>query len=262
MITIIGGGNDGPVALFDNAFARGRITAGPVDGQNVAHNVLGPQTYDYFKPASMPSFIISNLPTNESINSIAIAAHNLGSSGANIRFIRTPSDSEPWVEIVRLWPVNDLPLLVMFPERWTKAIGMEIAGPRAPSIGVVMAGRRFVFPSMVTAPYVPLNRARRVELLAGNSLGGQMFDARIKRLGGDTRIGFNPVPRAWAHDTLPAFADHYDAGKPFFFASSPSLNPTDVAYARRAQGAGELRPEWRAGGRFVDMALEVETYGA
>lgn len=267
MISILGaaGPNDArPVVLFDSLFWRAgaAIAASSTAAGSFAADIAGPQTFDWWKPATMPATLTLTLPAAEFADMFALVAHDMKSRGASLVLRYSPNLTTAFTDLAAVTPPDDGPLGLIFPSTFARRWQISVTGANAPALGVAMIGRRFSLPTAVTAPYVPLARARRVELLAGNSLGGQMFDARIKRGGGDARISFNPVPRAWADSDLRPFADAYDAGRPFFFGASPALAPDDLAYARRAARAGELRPAWRDGARWADLAFEVETYGA
>lgn len=264
MITLAGGAlqTDLSSVLYSNAFGRGTLAASSAAADGAAANIVGPATWDYWKPVTVPADITVTLAAAETCDMLAIAAHDLGSKGATLVLKYSVSAVSAYITLATVTPADDDALAVIFAPvsgmRWR----LEITGASVPSIGVAMIGARLVIPGAVQSPYVPMNFARRVELMGGASLGGQLFDSRVKRLGLQNSMRFAPVLRSFVDASLAPFVVAYDAGLPFFWSVAPSYFANDLAYVRRAEGAGELRPAVSDGGAWCDLAFEVEGYGA
>lgn len=264
MISLLAGATqaESPAVLFDNAFARGTLAASSAAADGAAANIVGPATFDYWKPAALPADLTLTLAAAETFDALALVAHDLGSKGATLVVKYSATAVSAFVTLATITPGDDTPLAMIFgavsAQRWR----LELTGAAVPAIGVAMVGQRLVIPANIAAPYTPTHFAARVELLTGASLGGQLFDSRIKRRGVQNSIRFNPVLRSWMGASLPAFARHYDSGLPFLWVASPAYDLSDVGYLRRAEGAGELRPAIASGGLWADLALEVDGYAA
>lgn len=256
MITVLGGAdNDRPCVLFDSVLARGTVTASTGTGANFA----GPQTFDLWQPTALPADLTLTQAVAESADMFAIGAHNLKTKAASFSLQYSTTAGGAFVTVATVTPIDDDPLALIFSPVTAMRWRVTVTGSAVPALGAAMIGRRLVIPSYVVDGYIPFARARRVDVLAGETLGGQMLAARYRRGGGDLSIAFNPVPRAWVDGSVGAFATAHDQGMPFFFASSPALAADDLGYCRRR--GDELRPSYKAGARWADLALEVSSYG-
>jgi hypothetical protein len=256
MITVLGGADtDRPCVLFDSVLARGSIAASSGTGANFA----GPQTFDLWQPSALPADLTLTGAVAETVDMFAIGSHNLKTRAAGLSVSYSTTLAGAWVTLATVTPVDDDPLALIFAPVTAMRWRVTVTGAALPALGAAMIGRRLVIPSYVADGYIPFARARRVDVLSGETLGGQMLSARFRRGGGDLSIKFNPVPRAWVDQSVGAFATAYDRGGAFFVASSPALAPDDMGYCRRR--GDELRPSYKAGARWADLALEVASYG-
>lgn len=254
---------DAPMVLWDNVLARGTLTT---DSQTVpdglaAYAVNG-LTWDFWVPSTYPARLTVTLPAPETVDCIAIAAHTLGSTGAGLTLVRSNDGGATWFDIVRLDPPDDAPAMAIIAPRTGNAwrLRIDTPTPSAPVLGVVMVGRRTVFPAELLAPYVPLADGQRIEADSAMSVEGQFLDPFVSVMGAETTVQLSPVERAWADANLPPFRNHYDRARPFFWAGAPTMLPEDVAYVRRNPRARELRPALVHGGLYREIQMELEAY--
>lgn len=246
-----------PIILHENQLARGALSWSSQTADGFAANALGPQTYDYWTPAALPAWIQTTLPQAVECNSVAVVAHNLGSKGCTV--IVEHQDGAAWVENMRHTPSDDSTILML----WNGAIAaswrIRVTGPSAPSIGVAMIGKRTTIRAGLLAGYTALPHARRVDLLGGDSMGGQFLGTRIKRQGAETTIDFGDVPRTLVDDQLAGFRQHFNAGLPFIWASDPRGDPLDAGYCWRSNG--ELRAVYGEDD-WASLSFDIEAFAA
>lgn len=257
-----------PLVLFENLFQAGGVTASATVASTDPLNVLTDDTFSGWSPSGAASgWLAATFAGNPLVNCVGLAAHNLGAVGASIVVHRWDSTAGAWVTLVPSMAVSsNAPLLILF-AAGTRLDGLRVyvnfpAGGPKPFIGIVRVGNTLEFPTDLAAPYVPAHLAGRVELDQPVSAAGAFFAGRVRRLGGAMSPTLNPVPRPWVDAVLPEFRAHYDAGRPFFWAGGPAAMPDDVAFARRAKQAAEMRPSYRVGGAWCDVTLELDTHGA
>jgi len=252
-----------PMVLFQNLFAQGTLTATSTAAGSFVENLLGPQTFDFWKPAALPAEFSVTLAAPAACDCIALDAHNLGTAGASVSLYYSVTDTSAWVLITTIAPTDDRAAAVIFPSVTGRRFRVVInSASGTPFIGIAMAGLRLSFPGEILAPYVPAQHAVRVEPYPSLSMGGQFQGSRVKWKGAQISVQFSPLARAWVDANMRAFQAHYDAVKPFFWASCPGKYPQDIAYVWRAEGVEELRPAYDAGGLHGMVMMELAAYGA
>lgn len=198
-------------------------------------------------------------------DTVALVGHNLGTLGAALGIGHKLLAGDAMTDLAPVAPPDGRPAVVILAGAVTaQYLRLTIpAGPSAaPSIAAVMVGTRRRLPAWVTPGYVRAPDAETVEGDAAISRGGHYLGATVQRRGGRLSPQLSPIERAWADANLPAFRAHYNARRPFLWASSPSDHPADVAYGWRADGAGELRGELLGGSAYVRFGMELDFHVA
>ncbi len=248
---------DKPAILFDSVLGRATLAPSSTADGAVA-NVLGPQTYDWWRASAMPATLTATLDAAESCDCCALIGDGL--AGLSV-YVERKSGST-WLTAASAAPADDSALMLVFPAASATQWRIRITGSAPPAIRIAYLGARLIVPESVAAPYVAADSAQRVELMTARSLGGQYLGASTYRRGLSGEVAFGPVPRAWVDGDLRAFRDVYDAGGTFFFAGSPALMPRDIAYCWRGESADELRPSYSAGGYWATVKMGLGGYGA
>jgi hypothetical protein len=265
MIFVVAGATDTdlPTVLYDSLLARS-VLSGPVGAGMAYANILGPQTYDYWGPGAATGILTATLGAAETCNAIGVAAHNLGTTGAVVTFQSSPDLVSGFTNIRTVTAADDDPFLVLFPDRlgqrWRINITASASG--LPVIGIAMFGQKLALPGAVQPPYVPLNKAARIDLMNNVSLGGHYLGAAAYRGARQSDVEVAPLPRLFVDGAFTPFARHFDKGGTFFFAGAPAYMPDDVGYCWRADGASEARPAYVPGGNYAQLKLGMAGYGA
>lgn len=252
---------DKPSALFDNLFIQGAVTGGSAPDGPVTNAITG-STWDYWYPnVSSTSAISVSLPNQRYADAAFIDAHNLGTSGGQVRVQRSTDNGGSWTTIYD-WvsTLDNNPLMFLFPGGNGNAYRIEHRNATNSAIGVVMIGKRLIFPFGVDDRYTSFPHARRIDVMGGNSLGGQFLGQKIIRRGGNNSITFPLLDAQWVDVDMYPFESHYNTGKPFAFATKPSFRANDLAYCWRPDRASELRPTYSEGGLYEDFTMEVDFF--
>lgn len=250
---------DKPTVLYQNLFADGAISGDEAVGFPV-ENAASEATGEYWKPPSgAEASLNTTLASQVDADCLFIDAHELGSVGADFR-LRVSTDGGATFTTVVDWmtPTDNSPIMVLFPKITGNYWQLQQRnGPAA--IGVVMIGAKMAFQYGVE-DMVSFRHGRKIEVMGGNSLGGQFIGNKIRRKGGNTSLSFPYLEADWVNDVMADFEAHYDEGKPFAMALGPKFDPSEVAYCWRPDRAPELRPQYLNLGRALSMGMQVDYY--
>ena len=259
MIHITPGATDvlASMVLHRNVMAEGGLWFSSQAADGAAANALGPQTYDFWTPTAVPAWLGVTLPAPVECDACAIIAHNLGSKGATVDVMCFDPVAAADVVLATISPSDDRDILVLFDAPACASWWIKITGAIA-SVGVLMFGPRLLIPWGITPDYTPINLALSVELAPNITRGGQFLGNRIQRIGAGTSIQLAPQEREWIEQDARAFIAHYNAGKPFIWASCPEVLSDDMAYCWRSGGV--LSASYGAGAVYGSMSMEVAAY--
>lgn len=244
-----------PMILWRNVLAEGALAASSETFDGFAANALGPQTYDFWTPASVPATLAVTLAAAEECDACAIFGHTLGTAGATVEV--QYFDGAIWQTVATATPANDEPLLFIFPAASSTQWRIRVTGAVA-SISIAMIGKRLVVPGGVQTGYVTLDMALQIEMIASSSVTGQFFASRVNRKGAQTSIALATQRRDWIEGDAEGFIAHFNAGGTFAWASAPELLTRDLGYCRRAGGV--LAATYDPGAIYGEVSLEVDAY--
>lgn len=161
----------------------------------------------------------------------AIAAHNLGSTGATV------SCAAGGVTVGSISPDDDGSIVFLFGSTTVTTVAFTISGgSAAPQIAVAQAGEALEMPQLSVFTGLPISESKQVRYRHQQSIRGDVLGRAVE--GADLRFDLTVqnLPetfRAAAGDiTWKGFIDYVDSFGPFFIAAKPESYPDDVAYAR------------------------------
>ncbi|MEN8659816.1 MAG: hypothetical protein ABF313_17420 [Marivita sp.] len=161
----------------------------------------------------------------------AIAAHNLGSTGATI------ACQAGGVTVGSISPDDDGAIVFLFGSTTVTTVAFTISGgSAAPQIAVAQAGEALEMPQLSVFTGLPISESKQVRYRHQQSITGDVLGRAVE--GADLRFDMTVqnLPetfRAATGDiTWNGFINHVDNTGPFFIAAKPSSYPDDVAYAR------------------------------
>jgi len=247
-----------PVILWDNILQAGTISSLTETVGGEAANAIDGTTYDYWIPSSLPASFTVTLDSTTTASYAAVAAHDLGSTGNTLR-VQTYNGST-YDTVATVTPTDDKPIFIAFTQQSATRWRLKVDGGSIPKIGVALVGDSIRFDSGILPSYTPLYMSEDVELLTSQTLNGQFVTNRVNRRGARTQVSLNILDRSFVEGTaFQDFRNHYNQGKPFFFASNPSELEDDVSYCWRQDG-GEIKPTFDSDGIFYKTALSLEAY--
>ena len=224
---------DSPIILANNSVGNGTtITASSSAPGFPVAALKNPLTYERWMPNSPSggSFEIS-LP-NAPIDTIAFAAHSIGTSGS---LIKIESYNGAWVLIADYdaTPValDDSPYVIAFAVD-VVAVGytkLRISIDKQAEIGVFYAGQRLEMPLTIYGGHTPDTMGRETDIKTARSVSGNFLGRTVVRRGYEARYEFKNLPAAWYRSHFEPFAK--DAiTNPFIIAWYPSKYPEEVIY--------------------------------
>lgn len=161
----------------------------------------------------------------------ALAAHNLGSTGATV------TCQAGLTTVGSISPDDDGAIVFLFGNTTVTSVTFTISGgSAAPQIAVAQAGEVLEFPRLSTFVGLPISESQQVRYRHQQSIRGDVLGRAVEGadLRFDLQIDYLPETfRTAAGDiTWSGFKTHLEATGPFFVMSKPSSYPDDVAYAR------------------------------
>jgi len=167
----------------------------------------------------------------------AIAAHNLGSTGASVA-LQATTDGVVWSGIVSSHdPADDSAIVWLFRNTSYRGVRFVISGgSAAPQIAVAQSGEVLEMPQLSVFTGLPISESKQVRYRHQQSIRGDVLGRAVEGADLQFDLTVQNLPetfRAAAGDvTWNGFINHVDNTGPFFIAAKPSSYQDDVAYAR------------------------------
>jgi len=218
---------DAPIILANNILIGQPATATSAAGGFPASAVTNPLTYERWAPATGGSSAVTiDLPFR-SFNTIAIAAHTLGTNGVTFTIAGLNSGGG-WVDLITQTPTTDEPFVLCFGfiRMFTK---LRITINKQAEIGVVYAGFRLNMPLSIYGGHTPDTMGRETDIKTARSVSGNFLGRTVVRRGYEARYEFKNLGAAWYRSHFEPFAKDAIAN-PFFIAWYPSKYPNEVIY--------------------------------
>lgn len=248
---------DRAVVLWDNLITPARITSST--GTD-AVNITDPATWSAWV-ASVGSVVVIDLGAAVSVDTVGIAAHNLGSQGATLT-VQHSSNGITWTDAVSIAPTDNsevLHLMAPVSARYWR-LWNRVAASR---IGVVFIGARYEFPHAPIDSYTPLHHARTYTKLFNDSLRGQFLNNYVLASGAETDVNMGFMERSVVEDdAFRDFASAYAQGGNFFFASSPDRFPLDCGYCRANGQDAIVGVEYIEAGKLANVTFGITAYAS
>ena len=227
-----------PCVLYDNLFSTGILTASTARSGYPKENAISGTTWDFYGPSAL-GFSVFSVDNESEVEAdcVFIDAHNLGSIGSTF-YVQHSTDG---VEF-RYWRVA------------FNNVGAEA------TVGVIMIGKRLVFPNGIDSSYGSIPHSREYSLLGGKSDGGQFTSQMVIRKGASVSPTFPLLDAAWVDTDMKPFENHYNTGKTFAWAAMPAMFPDDMGYCQRPPSSGSLSPSYYEGGMYEEFTMNLEVY--
>lgn len=249
-----------PTALYENLLSEGTLSGTGSTGFEVGNAITG-TTWDFWRPPSSAVASIQVVLTSAAVaDCAAISAHDMFTNGASFRVQYSANGGTTWSNATDwITPTDNDDIMVLFPEFTGNAWRLQQQNGPA-SVAVILIGKKLAFDGGIDGARVGFAHGNRVEVMGGNSIGGQFLGQRVRRRGGNTRVTFPWLPSQFVDNTMAEFQVHYNDGRPFAFAGSPSYDRSDLAYCWRPDTGSELRPSYIQNGIAAEVNMELDYY--
>lgn len=258
-VTIIQGSSEvkNATILYENILETGTVTVSSETSDGAGTNAIEDTTFDFWTGGAASSNIKVDMGSAVECDCIGVAAHTIGTEAATLT-VAFSTDDISYTDVAEVSPTDDNTIMIIFPMQNARYWRVTVSDGPA-SCGVIKIGKRVVFPSGALSGHIAINHSQKVELLAQNiSQSGQYLGTRIKRIGASASVNFGLVSVDFVENDLSDFEYHFNSGRTFFYAGSPSEWPNDYGYCWRRRG--ELRPSYEEGGSLAQVDMEVEAY--
>ena len=235
----------------------GTLTASTDQTGSPAYAAGLPNTYESWIPNEVPAWIQVDHGSSIVCDYIGIAAHDIGTTGANIA-VQYSSDGISWSDAVTSTAfTDDTPIMIFFDEINARYWRLYITGA-IPTIGVWYVGKALAMQRAVYGGHSPITLSRNNTVRANTSEGGQFLGRYIVRSSVETTAKFQHLTASWYRSYFDKFvlsARQY----PFFFAWRPTDYPREVAYAWTT---GDIRPANMGIGDLMEVSFNMKGIGA
>lgn len=229
------GVSNNPVVGIDSVYDRaGTVTVSPATGGRLADGA----TYTYWAAGGYPAITTYDLDAAATVNMAAIAAHNLGTAGAQV--VPQYWDGSAWQAFGAAQDPTDDQVIVWLSDdveadqfRWV--VSDNGTATIAPLVGVGFFGRAYRFDQKFWTGYNEAIYPTTVNLAANRS-GAHVLGTSIVSRGSAIQWDLQHLdPTTLYSADFAAFVDTFNAGKGFFAA----WRPDDYSAAYYATRLGE-----------------------
>lgn len=244
-----------PFVVWRNLLTRSNITVSSTSSQTSAANLVEENTIDFWRPSSSGNcWIRASGLSNVAFNTVVIRGHNLYSISATVR-VRVGSTT-----VAIYAPKSNGVVVITFPEvSDVTQITMDIETNGTALVGTVLFGNKMVFRSGIDGSgFRPIEFSTVTELMTNKTQTGQLLSNRVIRRGISADLPINPVEDAFVGTRFRNFVQHYNDGRPFAFASSPTYAPSDAGWFWRPATASDLEINSIANGMYTEFSIPVE----
>lgn len=230
MSSLVNGGSGKPVIGWRNVINRNNITAQFEDQYWPAVNLSNPSTAQQWRSTSTASQTITiATQSNEAIDYVGIARHNLGTDGANISVTAVVEGVVQTVFTGAVLP-NNAPSILRFDPVYASSIVIRIVPVvAAPRIGVLYVGRLTVMQEGMQQDVAPIPYAFDDDIVTGQAESGDYLGRIVTRQSKYVEYTFLYCQYDWFKQELGQFMEKQRT-TPFFFAWLPKDYPDECGF--------------------------------
>lgn len=208
----------------------GTITGGGANAALAANDY----TNQRWAPGALPASWTIQTAANAQVDTVFIAAHNLGSTGTTITVDTSDTTGGAFTTRATIVPTDNDTIAVMFNNAGTpytiRRVRISLTGPSsAVQIGIIRAGVALQMERAVFAGVNPIGLSRIVETRHSQSETGQWLGRTIQRQALKTEITWDHLTSAWYRANFDPFAAALPQ-TPFGLIQNPSRMPESVAW--------------------------------
>ena len=197
--------------------------------------VLVPNTADRWAFTAGGS-ITFTLPTAVNMDSVAIGAHNLGSTNHVVSVEYSSSDAGAFSTFkVSQTPADDTAMMFHNTSSVSvRRLKITCTGSGSAFIGSIYAGIALQMQRPFFAGHAPINLSAKTVRYSSMTEGGNFVGEQIRRLGFSTSASFSNLENDWYRFYFQPFVIHART-LPFYFAWNLNQYSTDVGYCKTSE---------------------------
>lgn len=208
----------------------GTVTADGTDGDLAANDF----TNQRWLPGALPANWTLVTAADASIDTVFIAAHNLGSTGSTVLVQTTSTVGGAFTTRATIVPTDDSAIAVMFNNAGVpyviREIRLVVSGPSSDvMVGIIRAGVALQMQQPVFGGVRPIGLNRLVETRQSQSETGQWLGRTVQRQALATEMNWTHLTSAWYRSDFLPFALTLPQA-PFGLIQNPSRMPESVAW--------------------------------
>lgn len=208
----------------------GTITADGADGDLAANDY----TYQRWTCGALPANWKVVTAATANVDTVFIAAHNLGSTGSTILVQTASTVGGAFTTRATIVPTDNSTIAVMFNDAGTpyavREVRIQVTGASsAVQIGIIRAGVALQMTQPVFSGVRPIGLMRAVETRQAVSETGQWLGRTTQRQASQTDMNWTHLDGSWYRSTFHPFALSLPQ-TPFGLIQNPSKMPESVAW--------------------------------
>lgn len=207
-----------------------QVTVSTTAAGFAADSPLRPDTYERWKPTSLPATWQFDFGSAKTFDGIGIAGHNFGDAGISV-VAEYQTGLGSWTTFATdALPADNSPILLLGTQVTANRIRLTLTGSSSvPQIGVVYVGNCLVMPQPIDGTYAPVSMSRDTIMKSSVSRSGQFLAQDFRRNGIVNKIAFKYLAATWVRTTFDPFAK-LARKYPFFLAWEPLDFPAESGY--------------------------------
>lgn len=208
----------------------GTITAGGTDGDLAANDF----TFQRWSAGALPSNWTLVTAANANVDTVFIAAHNLGTTGTTVAVQTASTVGGAFTTRATVTPTDDSAIAVMFNNAGNpytiREIRLALTGASsAVKVGIIRAGVALQMERPVYGGIMPIGLNRAIETRHAISETGQWLGRTIQRQASKTSMQWQHLTASWYRASFEPFSLSLPQ-TPFGLIQNPSRMPESVAW--------------------------------
>lgn len=236
----------------------GTVTAGGTNGALAANDL----TAQRWACGALPSNWTLQTAANQNVDTVFIAAHNLGSTGSTVLVQTASAVGGPYTTRATVVPADNDVIAVMINNAGTpyviREIRIQVTGASTEAtIGIIRAGVALQMERPFYGGHGPLTWNRMTEAEPQQTEGGQWVGQIVRRISQKAEYSWDHLTQAWYEANFEPFAKTLP-NRPFGIIGNPSrLGAADVGWCWTGQ---DVAPQLMGIRDLVSVSLPVTGY--